>query len=481
MGFTSVVFLFLFAPISVIAYYAMCLLEKITVFKKLRVRDLVLVCISIAFYGWAGLDGIIFICIYVVMVYIIGQVITITRTKKSNKLLLLGILILVGILYYYKYTGFTVQIVNRLFTKEWDWQMSWIPLGISFITFSAISYVVDVYRNDAKPGNLLDVAFYLTFFPKVVSGPIVLWKDFSPKIKCREINVNNFFNGLNRIMIGFAKKLILADYFGSVVSSIQGQVAYGIDIPTAWGCALLYTLQLYYDFAGYSDIAIGLAGIFGIELEDNFRFPYTATSITDFWRKWHISLGTWFKEYVYIPLGGNRKGRIRTLVNLGIVFFITGVWHGAGGNYIFWGALHGICRIFEKCVEKKEWYRKIPNIVKWLCTMLIVMIGWEAFQFSGLTELFNYYKIMFGFTKFNTNDIFYQFSYFFDKKVIILCVVGVIGATLFSASKLKKIVYRVQQNNVGLIVQEVILFGLMIVSVICMINSTYSPFIYFRY
>lgn len=483
MGFTSVIFLFLFVPGSICLYYLAFLLEKNSLLKRIRVKDIALVCISIAFYGWTGRKGIKFICIYVIFVYLLGNIVTLSRKKSKVRQIFMGIgaVGLVVILYYYKYTEFTAQMLNDFFSKEISWQISWVPLGISFITFSAISYLVDVYRGDAPKGNLLDVALYLTFFPKVVSGPIVLWKDFSLKIKCKKISIDNFFNGLNRIMIGFAKKLILADYFGSVVSLIQEQVVYGIDLPTAWGCTLLYTLQIYYDFSGYSDIVIGLSNIFGIEIDENFRFPYTAISITDFWRKWHISLGNWFKEYIYIPLGGNRKGKIHTLINLGIVFVITGIWHGAGGNYIFWGVLHGTCRIFEKCVEKKRWYLKIPKVIKWAITMMIVNIGWEAFRFSNLKELFDYYKIMFGITRCNLEDIFFQFAYFFDHKTIVLCVIGILGATLFSAQKIKKLVCNLQHNCVGLVIQEVILLGLMISSVICMVNSTYSPFIYFRY
>ena len=294
MGFTSVIFLFLFVPVSIILYYLMIMLEKIRILKKMRIRDIVLVLISIFFYGWAGLDGVKFISVYVVGVFITGKLIGLVKKKKYIKygVLFTGIFALVGLLYYYKYMDFTVAILNSYISKKIIWKTSWVPLGISFVTFSAISYITDVYRGDAKSGSLLDVALYLTFFPKVVSGPIVLWKDFEGKIEHRKTSVDLFFNGLNRIMIGFGKKLILADYFGTVVVSIQEQVTYGIDIPTAWGCVLLYTLQIYYDFSGYSDIAIGLSNIFGLELDENFRFPYTAVSITDFWRKWHISLGT---------------------------------------------------------------------------------------------------------------------------------------------------------------------------------------------
>ena len=315
MGFTSVIFLFLFVPVSIILYYLMIMLEKIRILKKMRIRDIVLVLISIFFYGWAGLDGVKFISVYVVGVFITGKLIGLVKKKKYIKygVLFTGIFALVGLLYYYKYMDFTVAILNSYISKKIIWKTSWVPLGISFVTFSAISYITDVYRGDAKSGSLLDVALYLTFFPKVVSGPIVLWKDFEGKIEHRKTSVDLFFNGLNRIMIGFGKKLILADYFGTVVASIQEQVTYGIDVPTAWGCVLLYTLQIYYDFSGYSDIAIGLSNIFGLELDENFRFPYTAVSITDFWRKWHISLGTWFKEYIYIPLGGYRVSDNRYL------------------------------------------------------------------------------------------------------------------------------------------------------------------------
>ena len=238
----------------------------------------------------------------------------------------------------------------------------------------------------AKAGGFLDAALYMTFFPKIVSGPIVLWKDFSIELSARVFSEDRFVYGINRFIIGLGKKVLLADTFGSVVVNIQDQMYYGIDIPTAWGCTLLYFLQIYYDFSGYSDMAIGLSSMFGFKLKENFSFPYLSTSITEFWRRWHISLGTWFREYVYIPLGGNRKGFYRTLVNLFIVFLITGVWHGAGAGYLCWGIAHGICIVAERCVRDKKLYKMIPGVVKWAVTTLIVMLGWQVFHIAGMSE-----------------------------------------------------------------------------------------------
>ncbi|MGC4017980.1 MAG: MBOAT family O-acyltransferase [Muricomes sp.] len=245
-----------------------------------------------------------------------------------------------------------------------------MPLGISFITFSAVSYVVDIYRGDSSAGSILDTALYISFFPKVVSGPIVLWKDFQPQIKNRTVNDVQFMDGLNRIMIGYAKKVLLADSFGLMVADIQQKMEAGMDVPTAWWCALLYMLQIYYDFAGYSDIALGFGKLLGFQFKENFHFPYVSASITEFWRRWHISLGAWFREYIYIPLGGNRKGKTRTLVNLFIVFLVTGIWHGAGWNYGLGSNIYSKFNLqpvyLFSILKEKAAYEKTENIYEHL-------------------------------------------------------------------------------------------------------------------
>lgn len=284
---------------------------------------------------------------------------------------------------------------------------------------------------------------------------------------------------INRIVTGMAKKVILADTFGKAVADIQSNVGYGIDSLTAWGGALLYMLQIYYDFSGYSDMAIGLAGLFGIRIRENFDFPYISQSISEFWRRWHISLGTWFRQYIYIPLGGNRKGFYRTLINLFTVFLLTGIWHGAGWNYILWGVINGIFVVGERCVRDKQWYVKTPAAVKWLVTMLIVFISWEVFRLPYLSDIRQYLGIMFGMIRFNAIDLTWQ--YFFEFKIIILMIAGILGATVLSSQKIKEVSYTINHSAVLYIVQEIMILLCGIISVMCIVNSTYSPFLYFQY
>ncbi len=266
------------------------------------------------------------------------------------------------------------------------------PIGISFITFSAISYLADIRRGDADCKSLIDCALYLCFFPKVISGPIVLWKDFSPQCGAKKLTLDKAFEGVERIMTGFAKKLIIADTFGACIAKTA---AAAIDVPTAWGVNLLFMFQLYFDFSGYSDIAVGLGKLLGYEMKENFNFPYLSTSITDFWRRWHISLGTWFKEYIYIPLGGSRKGKARTVINLAAVFLLTGLWHGASWTFVLWGLINGLFRILEKLAENSGLYKAIPSVVKWLVTTVIVYFCWIVFRFTDLKELSDWFGLMF--------------------------------------------------------------------------------------
>jgi len=411
----------------------------------------------------------------------LGKLVAKEANKKNNwKIFFVtSILALLVVLYYYKYFDFTKGIFNDFFGVNMNTNSIIAPLGISFITFSAISYIIDIYRGDSPAGNLLDVALYITFFPKVVSGPIILWKNFEKQIATKKIVNETFLHGLNLIMVGFAKKLILADTFGITVSKIQEQLSSGIDVPTAWGGALLYMLQIYYDFSGYSDIAIGLSELFGFHIEHNFEFPYISTSISEFWRKWHISLGIWFREYIYIPLGGNRKGKNRTLWNLFVVFLVTGIWHGAGWGYVSWGIMHGICVVIERVIKDRSVYLKTPKIFKWAITMFIVMMGWLIFWLNNLETVISYIKIMFGVVSFRVVNFTYE--YYFTSKIICTAVIAILGATVLSSFKLKKMYEKVSKSPLVVVAQEVILMGLMLMSILYMVNSTYSPFIYFQY
>ena len=488
MSFTSTIFIFCFFPLCIAGFHICAWLEnRIGVLSRLRIKDLLLICMSLGFYLWGGmgLKGTAGIIVYMIMVYFFGCMISYYGSDRcspsSNKkrAMALGVIILVSILFYCKYISFVTGVISDMFGMGHVIEAIWVPLGISFVTFSAISYIVDIYRGDGARGSLVDTFLYLILFTKVISGPIVLWKDFSPQIKCRKVDTDLFVSGLNRIMIGFAKKLILADYFGSVVMEIQTQVPNGIDAPTAWLCSILYTLQIYYDFAGYSDIAIGVSQLLGFRFKENFNFPYTSKSITEFWRRWHISLGTWFREYLYIPLGGNRKGSSRTLINLGVVFFVTGVWHGAGWNYIFWGCLHGTFMIIERLLKNNKLYNRIPDVIKWFATMFIVNFAWEAFRIQSITELAGFYKTMFGIGV--PADLFFTWQYFLSAKVVILALIGCVGAVVLKWERLASAKRWLMETPAGFVIVEAVLIILMVIAVFCMVSSTYSPFIYFQY
>lgn len=322
----------------------------------------------------------------------------------------------------------------------------------------------------------MDCFLFLSFFPKIISGPIVLWKDFAPQIKTRRLTLDRTVEGVNRIMIGFAKKVILADSFGKCLASIELQ---GIDQITAAGTVLLYMLQIYFDFAGYSDIALGAAKLFGFDFKENFNFPYRSKSISEFWRRWHISLGTWFREYIYIPLGGSRKGRTRTLVNLGIVFAVTGIWHGAGWNYILWGGINGVCAITERILKDNRRYQRIPAWIKWLVTMAIVMCFWQLFKYQSLGEVGTVFGIITGQIQFES--ISYNWRYYFDAQLITFVIIGILGSTVLGSPRLKALHARFASSGAGYVVQEIFLLALFVISILFMVNSTYMPFIYFQY
>ena len=478
MAFTTQTFIFAFFPICILVYYLCMLMQSKGVFstflEKYRVSDCVLIGISAGFYLWTCFDDLFRFAAYIFMIYVFGKALEAAK-RKSKLLLLLPVVIVVFILIHFKYTALFAEAWNFFFKDTIKAKTYLAPLGISFITFSAISYLVDIYKSKAKAGSLIDCALYLLFFPKVVSGPIVLWRDFSPMIENRKVTLDLISCGVTRIMIGFAKKLILADTFGACLASMPTV----IDVPTAWGGALLYMLQIYYDFSGYSDIAIGLSNMFGFSFLENFNFPYLSLSITEFWRRWHISLGTWFREYIYFPLGGSRKGKERAIINVAVVFVLTGIWHGAGWSYMLWGMINGICNIAEKLISDKAWYKKTPNAVKWFCTMGVTFFCWQLFRFGSISACVKWFACMLGCV--DITNIPYTWQYYFDVRMVTLVVTAIVGATLFGLPKVQAAYQRMTQTTYGYTVRQVIIVVLFVISILFMVNSTYSPFIYFQY
>ncbi|MGM9614142.1 MAG: MBOAT family O-acyltransferase [Oscillospiraceae bacterium] len=499
MGFTTQVFTFIFFPLCFGCYFLESLLEEKTVLRgfleKYRVRDLILIAFSFGFYMWACFDDIYKLLIYIGLVYLAarwiqwlkrgGSYLKVFRENDasfSRKLpfaqiaLVIAVTGVVACLVYFKYSTFLAQLGNALLNLNVQPKSILSPLGISFITFSAISYLADVYRGTGEAGSLIDCALYMSFFPKVVSGPIVLWRDYQPQIRKRKTNLNLSVTGLNRIMIGFAKNVLLADQFGACLASFAPS---GVDVITAWGGCLLYMLQLYYDFSGYSDIAIGLANLLGFEFKMNFNFPYRSKSIGEFWRRWHISLGTWFRQYVYIPLGGSRVSLKRNLFNLAVVFVLTGIWHGAGWNYILWGCINGAFVLLERVCRDKPRYQKTPGWIKWASTMTITFFCWELLRFSDLSEAVHWVGIMFGAVRFD--KIGYTWRYYFSNQIVFLTIVGILGSTLLGSERIQGWYRKFSSTAAGYLIQELVLLMLFALAILFMVNSTYSPFIYFQY
>ncbi len=490
MGFTTQVFLFVFFPFCLITYLFFILAERKRWFagyvEKFRLKDWLLLAISLAFYGWTRISGIKELVLYIVAVYLMARLIELCKANKiifpvfqedgescrclwkvfaAKIALACGALGLLFILFWCKYWGVIAG------------KTPYAVLGISFLTFSALSYLIDVYKSVATAGSFLDCALYLSFFPKVVSGPIVLWRDFLDQIAGRAVSLDDMVDGVNRIMIGFAKKLILADMFGACIAEMNP--VYGIDVVSAWGAALLYMLQIYYDFAGYSDIAIGLSLLFGFRCKENFDFPYRSCSITEFWRRWHISLGTWFREYVYIPLGGSRMGQRRTLCNLIIVFLLTGVWHGAGWTYILWGAMNGVCVLCERICKDKPLYINMPNFLKWGLTSLITMFCWEFFRFESLGNLGDWIRMMVGVYPFER--ILLTWEFYFTPRMLFLTTIAMLGATVLGTEEIQKRWKQFVETKWGFALQEAVVLLLFGISILCMVNLAYKPFIYFQY
>ena len=503
MVFTTQIFLFVFLPICILAYFIVDRVEHIgkgvgDFFKKIRVKDLTVIALSIGFYMWSCYNDGYRLLLYITTVYFLGLWIQTARKKglyvdvkkqgvNGEEVLhrrvytsvvpcVLAVTSLVVYLIYYRYSTEFIESWNKVFTVELGLQPMYTLLGISFITFSAISYLVDIYRGKADAGSWIDCALYMSFFPKIVSGPIVLWQDFQTQIKTRKSTLSFNVDGINRIIIGFAKKVILADTFGACIAEIGTA---NIDRVTAIGTLLLYMLQIYYDFAGYSDIAIGLSRLFGFDFKENFNFPYRSKSISEFWRRWHISLGTWFREYVYFPIGGSRLGLLKTLRNLLIVFLLTGIWHGAGLNYMLWGLVNGVLVVIERVLQDKKIYQKIPSFIKYGFTMFAVLLLWQLFRFNDVKEMMAFFDVING--KVTFDSIYYSWQHYFDARMITFIIIAVLGATVLGSERIKKLYTKVSSSAVGFAVQELLLMVLFVIAILFVVNSTYSPFIYFQY
>jgi len=466
MVFSSTIFIFAFLPIVLLSYY---ILGK-------KVRNYVLLLASLFFYAWGGVEYLKILIVSITINYIFGILIDKLRDDIILKKVFLGIGIFLNLalLFYYKYYDFFMKNVNLTFNTDFPLKYIVLPIGISFFTFQGMSYIIDIYRKDGKVNkNPFSVALYISFFPQLVAGPIVKYKTVDDQIRNRKESIEYFSYGINRFVIGLAKKVIIADVLAAMADNIFTQYYSGIDTPTAWIGAICYTFQIYYDFSGYSDMAIGLGYMFGFKFMENFNYPYISKSITEFWRRWHISLSTWFKEYLYIPLGGNRRGNV--YVNLFIVFLVTGIWHGADWSFVLWGLWHGLFILIERFIRNKKLYINTPDIIKYIVTMLIVILGWVLFRADNLEQATGFIKTMFGFG--TASALTFEYMYFINKKLIFWIAMAAIGSMPFIANKLKK--YNGRKSFE--ILTTIGISILFVISIIFVVNSTYSPFIYFQF
>ena len=469
MLFSSVTFLFIFLPV---------LLLLLVIF-PCKLHNTILLVASIIFYAF-GEPRFLPIIFSVIGTSYLGTILLSKFLRVKKLFLLLTVLIDLSFLFYFKYFDFCAQILNDILGTQFALIKVMLPLGISFYTFQAISYVVDVYRGEVKvQKNPFKFALYICLFPQLIAGPIIKYHDIEEALTSRQITFDNVVIGVKRFIIGLAKKMLIANTMGAVADAVFRQNPTAVSPEITWIGAIAYTFQIFFDFSGYSDMAIGLGRIFGFNFMENFNYPYISKSMTEFWRRWHISLSTWFKEYVYIPLGGNKNGRFKTIRNLGIVFLLTGIWHGANWNFILWGIWNGFFIILEKIVKMKDWEPKLTRFwqkgILHLYSLFIIVLGWVLFYHTDLGKGQGFIKnILFLIPRSKINEV-YSIHYYIDTKEILTFIAAILCSTpLFKGILTAK-------SNWAKIGVNIWLLGIYFLSIMAIVVETYNPFIYFRF
>lgn len=468
MLFSSMTFLFVFMPL-VITVYGL---------SKKEIRNYVLLVASIVFYAW-GEPRYLAIMIITILVNYVGaiEMARFVNRKKRKLILAATILTDLGFLVYFKYFNFMVENLNNWLELEFDYIDVIMPIGISFYTFQAMSYLIDVYRREVKAQkDIYKLALYIVLFPQLVAGPIVKYHDVCDQIDSRKVEFKNVIIGFKRFIMGLAKKVLLANTLAVVADKVFAQDTELLSQGIAWVGAVAYMLQLYYDFSGYSDMAIGLGLMFGFKFMENFNYPYISKSISEFWTRWHISLSTWFKQYLYFPLGGNRKGKFRTYINLVIVFLATGIWHGAAWTYFAWGVWNAVFIVIEKALgwgkdTLKTWYGKA---FRHIYALFAVGLGMIIFRSPSVDYASEFIQVMFGFID---NHNLPKYDYGLNYKFLLAALTG-----LFLSMPIMRGILEVRyERKVLRTVINIWLFTLFFLSTISLAASTYNPFIYFRF
>ena len=472
MVFSSSTFLMAFMPLTLLLYYGVGVLLT----KNVTVKNCILLLASLVFYAWGEPVYIALMVLSIFFNYAVGRDISLVRENRrdvrATVQFILALVFNLGVLGFFKYADFLVDNVNGIFGAHIPPLGLPLPIGISFYTFQVLSYIIDLYMGKIRvQKNLLSFALYISLFPQLIAGPIVKYRDIEAQLTGRKESWNKYSRGMGRFVVGLAKKLMLANTLGAVYSGIQAQDVGSLSALAAWTGIACYTLQIYFDFSGYSDMAIGLGSMFGFSFNENFNFPYIASSITDFWRRWHISLSSWFRDYVYIPLGGNRRKTPRVIFNLLVVWLLTGLWHGAAWNFVLWGMFYGVLLIFEKYVLG-DLLPRIPTPVRGLVTMLLVLCGWVLFSAPDLTGALLYLKAMFGGAAGWTDG---NGAYLLSTNLTVLLVGAFCATPVY-----RRILDRFDQKWISRakVVAYPLLFAL---CVVFMVSETYNPFLYFRF
>ena len=463
MVFSTLVFMFMYLPIVLAVYYLL----------PFRYRNFFLFLASLFFYGWGEPVYIVLMLVTITVNYVSGLLVARNRDddKKARRIVAVSTVISLAFLVYFKYTDMLIGSFNSITGARVPLLGLALPVGISFYTFQTMTYPIDVYRGDAEAQkSYVSFGAYVALSPQLIAGPIVCYKDIAKQLNEREHSVSKFASGVERFTVGLCKKVLIANGIGSLWDSYAAMSSAELSAGGAWLGAVAFSLQIYYDFSGYSDMAIGMGRMMGFEFLENFNYPYISASVTEFWRRWHISLGTWFRDYVYIPLGGNRRGLPRQLLNLLIVWGLTGLWHGANWTFLLWGLYFALFLIIEKLFLLK-WLDK-HKAVGHIYAVIVAVCGWVIFQLDSVKEAFSYYKAMFGLgsASWGTGDLFLLRSYL---PVLIVAIAA-------STPLLKKLWQRIPEKPRQLLSPVLILLGLLLCTA-KLTNDTYNPFLYFRF
>ena len=467
MVFSSLIFLFIFFPLTLFLYF---------IARNIKTKNFILVVASLIFYSWGEPVWVILLIFSSILDYTVSQAIEKHRNQPITKFYLaVSVIINLGLLAVFKYSGFFISTVNSVFGLSLPEPAFSLPIGISFYTFQTMSYSIDVYRGNVKAQkSFMNFLMFVSLFPQLIAGPIVRYSDIEDQISKRTVTTEAFSAGTTRFMAGLGKKVLIANYAGSLATSLLKDID-SAAVMSVWFGVLFYAFQIYFDFSGYSDMAIGLGKIFGFDYPENFKYPYISTSITEFWRRWHITLSSFFRDYVYIPLGGNRVGVPRQILNLFIVWGLTGLWHGASWNFVLWGLYY----FFFLCLEKfilKKFLAKIPSPIRWLYSMSVVLVGWMVFYFDDFQTLITAFSVAFGHTGNAFTDpvsetlVINNIPFILIAAIASTPVLNIVRRLVEKSSPLTESILRIVYNIV-----------MLILCVASLVGSTYNPFLYFRF